>query len=208
MLDQLRQQIQTCLDELLGEADKLRRALAALGSRDGAAPPSTSAAPSAAPERAGRRARSAPASRTATRKPARPRPSTSTAPPTASASRRAARQSPAPHRGSHGPRRDQDRRPSGALRRRRADRRPGRDRDRTRPRDGQHHALKARQQRRGDEGRSRLPARRPATPGAPTRRRRQRRERAARRVGSRYQPVSSVLGSPGPAGPPGSANRC
>ena len=49
MLDQLRQQIQTLLDELLGEADKLRRALAALGSRDGAAPPSASAAPTASP---------------------------------------------------------------------------------------------------------------------------------------------------------------
>ena len=85
MLDQLRQQIQTYLDELLGEADKLRRALAALGSRDGATPPSTGATPSAAPDRAGRRARSAPASRTATREAARPRPSTSTATPTASA---------------------------------------------------------------------------------------------------------------------------
>ena len=85
MLDQLRQQIQTYLDELLGEADKLRRALAALGSRDDAAPPSTGATPSAAPERAGRRVRSAPASRTATREAARPRPSTSTATPTASA---------------------------------------------------------------------------------------------------------------------------
>jgi len=72
MLDQLRQQIQTLLDELLGEVDKLRRALAALGSRDGAAPP-------AAPEDAGRRARSAPASRPAPRKPARPRSSASTA---------------------------------------------------------------------------------------------------------------------------------
>jgi hypothetical protein len=34
MLDQLRQQIQTHLDELLGEADKLRRALGALGSAE------------------------------------------------------------------------------------------------------------------------------------------------------------------------------
>lgn len=84
MLDQLRKQIQTHLDELLGEADKLRRALAALGSRDGAAPPSTGATPSAAPERARRRARSTPASRTATRAAARPRPSTSTATPIAS----------------------------------------------------------------------------------------------------------------------------
>jgi DNA-binding transcriptional ArsR family regulator len=87
MLDQLRQQIQTYLDELLGEVDKLRRALAALGSHDGGAPPSTGATPSTAPERAGRRVRSAPASRTATREPARPRPSTSTATPPASAER-------------------------------------------------------------------------------------------------------------------------
>ena len=77
MLDQLRQQIQTHLDELLGEADKLRRALAALGSRDRAATPSASATPTAAPERAGRRSRPAPASRTATRKPARSRASAS-----------------------------------------------------------------------------------------------------------------------------------
>jgi hypothetical protein len=73
MLDQLRQQIQTRLNELLAEADKLRRALGALGSRDGAATPSP------APERARRRARSAPASRAATRKPARPRSSAATA---------------------------------------------------------------------------------------------------------------------------------
>jgi len=46
MLDDLRRQIQTLLDELLGEADKLRRALAALGSRGGAAPPPASGAPS------------------------------------------------------------------------------------------------------------------------------------------------------------------
>jgi hypothetical protein len=66
MLDQLRREIQIRLDELLGEADKLRRALAALGSRDGAARPSASVVSSLAPERARRRARSAPASRTAT----------------------------------------------------------------------------------------------------------------------------------------------
>src|SRR5450755_456183 len=72
MLDELRQQIQTYLDQLLGEADKLRHALIALGSRDGAATPA-SAAPSPAPERARRRSGSTPASRTVTRKPARPR---------------------------------------------------------------------------------------------------------------------------------------
>jgi hypothetical protein len=71
MLDQLRHQIQTHLDELLGEADKLRHALAALGSRDRAATPSPSATPPAAPERASRRARPAPAPGSATRKPAR-----------------------------------------------------------------------------------------------------------------------------------------
>jgi hypothetical protein len=50
MLDELRHDIQTRLDELLGEADKLRRARAALGSRDGTAPPSGAAAASPAPE--------------------------------------------------------------------------------------------------------------------------------------------------------------
>ena len=74
---------------------------------------------------------------------------------------------PGSHRRAHGPGRDQDRRPLGALRRRRDDRRRGRDRDRAGPRERQHHAFKARQERRGDEGRSRLPARRPDTAGAP-----------------------------------------
>jgi hypothetical protein len=75
MLDQLRHQIQARLDELLAEAEKLRHALAALGSRDGAAPRSESDAPSAAPERARSRVRSAPTSR----KPARSLASTATA---------------------------------------------------------------------------------------------------------------------------------
>ena len=83
MLDDLRRQIQTLLDELLGEADKLRRALAALASRDGAAPPPASGAPSASPGRA----RRGPALRTATRKPARSRASASTATTAASAKR-------------------------------------------------------------------------------------------------------------------------
>jgi biotin operon repressor len=74
MLDQLRQQIQTRLEELLGEADRLRHALVALGSRDGAAPPSESPAPSAATERARRRDRSAPTPS----KPAGPSASTAT----------------------------------------------------------------------------------------------------------------------------------
>ena len=44
MLDQLRHDIQTRLDELLSEAEKLRHALAALTSRDGATAPKTDGA--------------------------------------------------------------------------------------------------------------------------------------------------------------------
>jgi len=81
MLDELRHQIQTYLDELLGEVDKLRRALAALGSRDGAATAPKSAVRSASAERAG----SASASRTPSRKPPRSRAGARTATPSASA---------------------------------------------------------------------------------------------------------------------------
>ena len=50
MLDELRQQIQILLDELLGEAERLRHALAALGgSRDGAATPPASDTPVSSP---------------------------------------------------------------------------------------------------------------------------------------------------------------
>jgi len=45
MLEQVRRDIKNRLDELLGEADKLRRALAALGSRETPAPPSASSPP-------------------------------------------------------------------------------------------------------------------------------------------------------------------
>jgi len=80
MLDALRHQIQIYLDELLGEVDKLRRALAALGSRDGAATAPKSAVRSAA-ERAG----SASAARTPSRKPPGSRAGARTATPSASA---------------------------------------------------------------------------------------------------------------------------
>jgi DNA-binding transcriptional ArsR family regulator len=69
MLDQLRHDIQTRLDELLSEAEKLRHALAALTSRDGATAPKTDGSSSTSPAR--RRTRPAPAS--ASRKPARSR---------------------------------------------------------------------------------------------------------------------------------------
>ena len=69
MLDQLRHDIQTRLDELLSEAEKLRHALAALSSRDGATAPTTNGRSSTSPAR--RRTRPAPAS--ASREPARSR---------------------------------------------------------------------------------------------------------------------------------------
>ncbi len=55
MLDQIRHDIQSRLDEVLGEVDKLRRALAALASRDGNNTPAAAAAkaatmPAPAPE--------------------------------------------------------------------------------------------------------------------------------------------------------------
>src|ERR1700689_2755360 len=68
MLDQIRRDIQTRLDELLGEVDKLRHALAALSSRGSTTAPRAGASPRA-------RAAAAPEVRTtpapATRKPAR-----------------------------------------------------------------------------------------------------------------------------------------
>ena len=81
MLDQLRRDIQVRLDQLLSEADKLRHALAALGSRDRAKAPTATGISS--PTSARKSVRSAPATRAPTRKPARQRPS---AKPTAVAS--------------------------------------------------------------------------------------------------------------------------
>lgn len=77
MLDQLRRDIQTRIDQLLSEAEKLRHALAALGSHESTTPPT--AAKSSSPTRSRRRASSAAASRTPTRKSARPRPSAKSA---------------------------------------------------------------------------------------------------------------------------------
>ena len=45
MIDTLRKQIQDRLDQLLGETEKLRRALAALDPRGGSTPPSPTATP-------------------------------------------------------------------------------------------------------------------------------------------------------------------
>ena len=57
MIDQIRRDIQTRLDQLLAEADKLRHALTALGSSDGAAPSEPSPAKRSAAKPAARRAR-------------------------------------------------------------------------------------------------------------------------------------------------------
>jgi DNA-binding transcriptional ArsR family regulator len=54
MLDQLRSDITSRLDDLLGEADKLRRALVALDPRHRADPPSTASTPSARSRRGSR----------------------------------------------------------------------------------------------------------------------------------------------------------
>ncbi len=84
MLDQLCRDIQTRLDELLGEADKLRRALFALGSREDDGALAANGAPAPAPERERRRARSATPAGTTTPKSARPRPSAGTGAPSSS----------------------------------------------------------------------------------------------------------------------------
>jgi DNA-binding transcriptional ArsR family regulator len=87
MLDQLRHDIQTRLDELLSEAEKLRHALAALSSRVGATRPETGGSSSTPPAR--RRTRPAPAS--ASRKPARSRKTAKSQPTTDGASPKASR---------------------------------------------------------------------------------------------------------------------
>jgi predicted transcriptional regulator len=56
MIDQIRREIQTRLDQLMAEADKLRHALTALGSSDGAAP---AAEPKRSTTRTARRPRQA-----------------------------------------------------------------------------------------------------------------------------------------------------
>jgi DNA-directed RNA polymerase specialized sigma24 family protein len=59
LIDSLRKQIQARLDQLLGEAEKLRRALAALDPRGGSSPPSPAAPPgprrASTPQRRARR---------------------------------------------------------------------------------------------------------------------------------------------------------
>jgi DNA-binding transcriptional ArsR family regulator len=72
MLDELRRDIQTRLEELLAEAEKLRHALAALTSRDGASSPEANVATSPR-----RRARPGSPSPAATGQSARPRRSAS-----------------------------------------------------------------------------------------------------------------------------------
>jgi CRP-like cAMP-binding protein len=69
MLDQIRRDIQSRLDELLGEVDKLRRALAALTSRDGTDASADGTPPAASPPSADE-STSATASKPRSRQPA------------------------------------------------------------------------------------------------------------------------------------------
>lgn len=75
MLDRIRDDIQERLGQLLGEADKLRRALVALGSRDWATSSSESS-PEPIPAKAQRRTRSASTSGSGSRKAAIKQPET------------------------------------------------------------------------------------------------------------------------------------
>ncbi len=71
MLEQVRCDIKTRLDELLGEADKLRRALAALGSRESPAAQSASSQPKVRTRRSDSGSTSRTAAPKAARSPAR-----------------------------------------------------------------------------------------------------------------------------------------
>ena len=71
MIDRLREQLQERLDQLLGEADRLRKALAALDPRSPKAPPGKSAARSTAEATSSAAAASA-AKRTPARRTAKP----------------------------------------------------------------------------------------------------------------------------------------
>ena len=132
VIDRLREQIQERLDQLAGEADRLRKALAALDPRSSKAParkqPGAQACPADQAGAVDNEAHDAPPSQ--------------------------------PARGSHpspdGARRDEGLRARGARRRRRDDRRPGCRQDRPRPADRVDDAVEARQSRRSAEGRARL----------------------------------------------------
>lgn len=88
MLDQLRRDIQTRLDELLSETNKLRHALAALTSRNGAAAATSNGKSSPTPSR--RQASTTPAPSTPSRDPVPARRKTAAASSTSAASPKAA----------------------------------------------------------------------------------------------------------------------
>ena len=87
MLDQLRRDIQTRLDELLSETNKLRHALAALTSRDGATAAKANGNSTPTPARS---ANTAPSPSTPSREPARARRNTAAKSTTSVASPKAA----------------------------------------------------------------------------------------------------------------------
>jgi len=148
MLDQIRRDIQALLDELLGEIDRLRRALAALTSRESEPDRSGRAAPagSAAGESVARSPRDA-SGRADTH-------SFGAAAAVGAGGRQLSRRS---YSRADRAGRDQGCGPGRAKGRQRDDGRRDRGRYRTRPRDNKHDPLKARQIRRDHQGRSRLP---------------------------------------------------
>ena len=150
MLDQLRHDLQHRLDDLLAEADKLRRALVALGSGERKRPSTADHG-----SRASRSRRRTPTGPPRGRATARRTPSTASAQRAKSAA--AAGNGTTPPDGVG---RDQERRPRRVGDRERDDSQRGRQRHRTRPREREHHTVQARQNRRDHQGNPRLPARR------------------------------------------------
>ena len=203
MLDQLRHDIQTRLDELLSEAEKLRHALAALSSRDGATAPETDGSSSTSPAR--RRTRPAPASATARRKPARSRKTATSQSTTGWRFSEAtgfagdnARERREQCTSSHRSGRHEGRRPSGSCPRQSDDRRRSRQRHRARTCDREHDTLEPQQGRRAHKSSSWLRHRRPDQHRISSPRRYRRRGRATGHV--EQTPDRSSSGSRGSAG--------
>ena len=148
VIDRLREQIQQRLDQLTHEADRLRKALAALDPRSSGRARAQACRAQSPPglgaqaEGVGDEERTGPANKPACGSLSSP----------------------------DGARRDQGVRARGARWRRGDDRGRGGRQDRPRARDGVDDAVEARQERRGAEGRARLPARRRRAPTPPRRR--------------------------------------
>jgi DNA-binding transcriptional ArsR family regulator len=100
LIDRIRHDIQDRLDQLVGEADKLRRALVALGTRDGAGTSARPTSPKTAPAKTPARSRSTRTAAGPTRKAALKQPATPTA--KAPSAARSAKPASAPTRSPSG----------------------------------------------------------------------------------------------------------